>query len=47
VEVIRFVALYFLAMLKSMIIVTETPFVLALVYIVVGIKCRLQTPRGT
>jgi hypothetical protein len=46
-EAIRFVPLYFVAMLKSMIIVIEAPFVSVLVHTVVGIKSNLQTPTGT
>jgi len=39
-ELIIFVPLYFVAMLKSMVIITEAPFVIALAHIVVGMRFR-------
>ena len=46
-EPIKSIPLYFVAMPQSMITVTEAPFVLALVHIVVGIKSRPHIPRRT
>jgi hypothetical protein len=46
-EPIRFVPLYYVAMLKSMIIVTKAPFLSTPIRIIVGIKYKPQTPRGT
>jgi hypothetical protein len=46
-EPIRFVPLYYVVMLQSIIIITKTPFVSALVHTIVGIRSRPQTPRGT
>ncbi len=45
-ELIRFVPLYFMVMAQSIIIVTEAPFVLALVTTISGIKSKPHTPRG-
>jgi hypothetical protein len=46
-KLVRSIPLYFVVMRRSMITVTEIPFVSALVHIVVGIRSRPQTPRGT
>ncbi len=39
--------IYFVAMLKSIITITEVLFVSALVHIVDGVRSKPQTPRGT
>jgi len=46
-EPITFVPLHFVAMSWSIITVTKIPFVSTLVNIVVGIKSKPQTPKGT
>jgi len=46
-KLVRSIPLYFVVMCRFMIIVTEVPFVSTLVHIVVGIRYRPQTPRGT
>jgi hypothetical protein len=46
-EPITFVPLHFVAMSRSIITVTKIPFVSTLVNIVVGIKSKPQTPKGT
>ncbi len=46
-EPIRFVPLYFVAMLKSIIIVIKTMLVSALIHIVDGVRFKPKTPRGT
>jgi hypothetical protein len=45
-EQVTYVPLYFMAMPRSIITITEASFVSALVNIVVGITSRPQTPRG-
>ncbi len=46
-ELIRSIPLYFVAMLKSMVIVIEAPFVITPAHTVIGMKSKLQTPRET
>jgi len=46
-EPIIFVPLYYVAMLESIIIVIETPFVSTPSHIVDGVKSRTQTPIAT
>jgi hypothetical protein len=46
-ELITYAPLYYVTMPKSIIIVIETPFVSTPIDIVVGIKFKPQTPRGT
>ncbi len=46
-ELVQYVPLYFTAMPQSIIIVIEAPFVLAPINIIVGIRFRPHTPRGT
>jgi hypothetical protein len=45
-ELVRFVPLYFVAMLQSTVTITKVPFVSTLVHNVVGIESIPQTPRG-
>ncbi len=45
-ELVRIIPLYFVAMLQSMIIITEAPFVLTPIHTIVSIKSRPQTPKG-
>jgi hypothetical protein len=46
-EPIRFVPLYFVAMLQSMVIVTKVPFLTTLIHIVINMKSRPQTLKET
>ncbi len=46
-ELIRSIPLYFVAMLQSMVIVTEIPFVTTPTHSVVGMRFRPQTLRVT
>jgi hypothetical protein len=46
-EPVRFVPLYYVAILYSMVIITKTPFVTALAHIIVGMKTKPQTLRET
>jgi hypothetical protein len=46
IEPIRFVPLYSMAMLKSMITITKAPFVTTPIHNIVGMRFRPQTPRG-
>ncbi len=46
-EPVRSTPLYFVAMPQSMITITKAPFVSTLIQIVVGIRSKPQTPRGT
>jgi hypothetical protein len=46
-EPIRSIPLYFVAMPESMVIVTSTPFVIALAHIIVSMRSRPHTPRET
>jgi hypothetical protein len=46
-EQVRSIPLYFMAMFQSMVIVTEVSFVTTPTHIVIGMKSRPQTPRGT
>ncbi len=46
-EPIRFVPLYFVAMPKSIITITEPPFVSASIHIVDGVRSKTQTPIVT
>jgi hypothetical protein len=39
-ELVKFVPLYYVAMLQSMIIIIETPFVTTPIHIVVGMRSR-------
>ncbi len=44
---VRSIRLYYVAMLQSMVIVTEAPFVTTPSHIVVGMRSKPQTPRET
>jgi hypothetical protein len=46
IEPIRFVPLYSMAMLKSMIIITKAPFVTTPIHNIVDMRFKPQTPRG-
>jgi hypothetical protein len=46
-EPARFVPLYYVVMLQSIIIVTEAPLISSPIHIVDGVKSIPQTPRGT
>jgi len=46
-ELIRFVPLYFVAMVKSIIIVIKTLLISAPIHIVDGVRFKPKTPRGT
>jgi fumarate reductase subunit C len=46
-ELVKSMPIYFVAMLKSIITITEVLFVSALVHIVDGVRSKPQTPRGT
>ncbi len=46
-ELVKSMPIYFVAMPKSIITITEVLFVSALVHIVDGVKSKPQTPRGT
>jgi hypothetical protein len=45
-EPVRFVPLYFMAMLQSIIIITKAPFMSTLVTIIGSMKSKPHTPRG-
>jgi hypothetical protein len=46
-ELVRSIPLYYVAMFQFMVTVIETPFIITLVHIVVGMKSRPLTSRGT
>jgi hypothetical protein len=46
-ELIRSIPLYFMAMFYSMVIIIEVPFVTTPTHIVVGMRSKPQTLRGT
>ncbi len=39
-ELVRFIPLYYVAMFQFIVTVTETPFIITLVHIIVGMKSR-------
>ncbi len=46
-EPIKFIPLYFVAMIQPIIIVIETPFVSTPIHNIIGIKLKPQVPNGT